>query len=110
MLLTNRLRQPLIPPAPRSQVRRRMDGSQAHGRRADHREATVRAPLDEGRLLRRLRADCTLGRVAAHQGRVLGFMLYELRRTSFEILNIGVHPSLHRQGIGTALLWRSRRA
>ena len=45
-----------------------------------------------------------LGLVAEHDGKIVGFMIYELHRTSLHILNFAVDVQLHRRGVGAAMV------
>lgn len=45
-----------------------------------------------------------LGRVAKHEEEVVGFMVYELHKTHFLILNFAVRSDFLRQGVGTQLM------
>lgn len=42
--------------------------------------------------------------MAKHEDQVVGFLLYRIDGNDIEIVNIMVHPSWRRQGIGTALM------
>ena len=54
-------------------------------------------------LLRKL--SC-VGTVIERDGVIAGFCIYELHRTSIEILNVAVHPAARRTGVGAALIQR----
>lgn len=44
-----------------------------------------------------------IGMVAEHGERVVGFMVYELTKGQFNLLNLAVHPQHRRKGIGQLL-------
>ena len=47
-----------------------------------------------------------IGMVAEHNERVVGFMVYSLRKNRIHVLNFAVHPEFQRRGIGTAMVRR----
>lgn len=51
-----------------------------------------------------LRQRNAIGMVATRDERVVGFMVYELRKSELHILNFAVDPELMRTGVGTAML------
>lgn len=51
-----------------------------------------------------LRNRACIGMVAETPARVLGFMVYELRKSSLRLLNFAVHPDWRRQDIGTQMV------
>lgn len=55
-----------------------------------------------------LRQRNCIGMVAEQNGGVVGFMIYELDKTSLRIINFAVHPVYWRQGIGTAMMNRMK--
>lgn len=59
---------------------------------------------DENELRRMLKNDKVIAMVAEIDYVVVGFVVYQLRRKSVEILNLAVHGDYHRQGIGTAIM------
>lgn len=46
--------------------------------------------------------------VAEIRGRVVGFMVYELKRGSFELHRLAVHSDYRERGVGRALVWKLR--
>ena len=64
-------------------------------------------PFNEDNFTSLLRDRNTIGIVAENENsRVLGFMIYELRRHSIHILDIAVDSFFFRNGIGSLLLYR----
>ena len=57
-------------------------------------------PWDEETLIRCLRQKNTVGIVAECDDRVVGYMIYEIRRSEISLINIAVHPEFRRRGIG----------
>lgn len=51
-----------------------------------------------------LRQRNCIGMVAEYQGRVVGFMIYELHKTRLHILNFAVAPDTRRLGIGAQMV------
>lgn len=51
------------------------------------------------------KANC-MRMVAEVDGTVVGFMVYELKKTSLILVDIAVHPDLQRRGFGTAMIAR----
>jgi ribosomal-protein-alanine N-acetyltransferase len=51
-----------------------------------------------------LRQRNCIGMVAEHEGRVCGFMIYELHKTRLHILNFAVEPGRRRLGIGAQMV------
>lgn len=49
------------------------------------------------------RSDC-IGQVAQRDGRVVGFMLYELQKTKLHVINFAVHPEFRRQQVGSQMV------
>lgn len=47
--------------------------------------------------------DCT-GIVYEHDGKLVGFLMYELSKTELFIINVAIHPDYQRKGIGTQLI------
>ena len=61
----------------------------------------------EEAFLAQLRQRTVVGMVAEeHTGEIVSFMIYELHKGSFEILNFAVHPSDRLEGVGTAMIDR----
>lgn len=61
-------------------------------------------PWDEGDLIRVLRERAVIGMVAEDRGQVVGWMVYELHRSRFHLLNLAVSLWRRREGIGSAML------
>jgi len=51
-----------------------------------------------------LRQRNCIGMVAEYDGRVVGFMIYELGRTRVHILNLAVNPIYRHNGVGSQML------
>jgi ribosomal-protein-alanine N-acetyltransferase len=51
-----------------------------------------------------LRQRNCIGMVAEHDGQVVGFMIYELHKTSLHILNFAVAPQFRRTGVGAQMI------
>ena len=49
------------------------------------------------------RRDC-IGMVAEYKNYIVGFMIYELHRTTIRILNFAVHPAWRCRGVGSQML------
>jgi len=54
--------------------------------------------------IRCLRQRNCIGMVAEHEGRVVGFMIYELHRTRIHVLNFAVAKVCHRLGVGSQMI------
>ena len=54
--------------------------------------------------IRCLRKRNCIGMVAEHEGRVVGFMIYELHRTRIHVLNFAVSKLCHRLGVGSQMI------
>jgi ribosomal-protein-alanine N-acetyltransferase len=61
-------------------------------------------PWTEDDFIRCLRQRNCIGMVTEHEGRVIGFMIYELLKTRLHLINFAVTPSLRRQGVATQML------
>jgi ribosomal-protein-alanine N-acetyltransferase len=61
-------------------------------------------PWNEEAFLRCLRQRNCIGMVAEADGRVVGFMIYELHKSKLQVLNLAVHADFRRQGIGTQMV------
>jgi len=59
--------------------------------------------IDED-FIRCLRQRNCIGMVAEHEGRVVGFMIYELHRTRIHVLNFAVAGLCHRLGVGSQMV------
>ena len=59
--------------------------------------------IDED-FIRCLRQRNCIGMVAEHEGRVVGFMIYELHRTRIHVLNFAVSRICHRLGVGSQMV------
>ena len=59
--------------------------------------------IDED-FIRCLRQRNCIGMVAEHEGRVVGFMIYELHRTRIHVLNFAVSRVCHRLGVGSQMI------
>ncbi len=59
--------------------------------------------IDED-FIRCLRQRNCIGMVAEHEGRVVGFMIYELHRTRIHVLNFAVSRICHRLGVGSQMI------
>jgi ribosomal-protein-alanine N-acetyltransferase len=63
-------------------------------------------PWDEDTFLSALcRRNC-IGMVAENQGRIAGFMVYELHKARLRLLNFAVDPAYQRNRVGTQLIGR----
>jgi ribosomal-protein-alanine N-acetyltransferase len=63
-------------------------------------------PWSEEDFIKCLRQRDCIGFVAEHNERIAGFMLYQLHKKRIHILSLAVHASLHRKGVGRALVER----
>ena len=61
-------------------------------------------PWSEEDFVRCLRGRNCIGMVAEYQGRVVGFMIYELHKTRLHVLNFAVSKASHRCGIGLQMV------
>lgn len=65
-------------------------------------------PWSEEQFIRCLRQRNCIGMVAEHgppkDMKVVGYMIYELHRTRLHLLNFSADSTLHRQGIGSAMI------
>ena len=61
-------------------------------------------PWDEDDFISCLRKRNCIGRVAEHEERIAGYMLYELRKSSIYIINFAVHPDFRRRGVGRSMM------
>lgn len=49
-----------------------------------------------------------IGMVAELRGRVVGHLVYELKRSSFELHRLAVHPDYRMRGVGREFVWKLR--
>jgi [ribosomal protein S18]-alanine N-acetyltransferase len=61
-------------------------------------------PWSEEDFIRCLRGRNCIGMVAEHQGRAIGFMIYELHKTRLHVMNFAVAKSHRRCGIGLQMI------
>jgi ribosomal-protein-alanine N-acetyltransferase len=61
-------------------------------------------PWREDDFARALRQRHIIGRVVERDGRIIGYMIYELHRNRLHLLNIGVAPDCRRCGVGRAMI------
>ena len=61
-------------------------------------------PWQEEDFLHCLRHRNCISMIAEHGGKVRGYMVYELAKTSIEILNMAVDPAYRRRGIGSQMV------
>ena len=61
-------------------------------------------PWDENDFVSLLRKRNIICRVAEHDDRIAGFMMYELRKSSIYIINFAVHPDFRRRGVGRSMI------
>jgi ribosomal-protein-alanine N-acetyltransferase len=69
-------------------------------------ESACPHPWGEQDLLTTLWRREVIGMVAEREDRVLGFMVYALRRTSLDLLRFAVHPDYRRRQVGSEMLHR----
>lgn len=69
-------------------------------------QASFGNPWSEEDFLANLRDRRTIGMVAEHDQKILGFMVYELRHSRFHLLRIAVDPKHRHQSIGTQMIRR----
>ena len=72
----------------------------------DIEEASFEFPWDEDTFLQQLRQRNIIGMVYATEYSVLGYCIYELHKTRYDIMNIAVHPRYRHQGVATSLVNR----
>lgn len=62
-------------------------------------------PWGEEQFVENLRRRMVIGHVAEDaEGRILGYMIYELRKKQLTLLKLAVHPAFRRQGVGTQMI------
>ena len=59
---------------------------------------------DEDDFMQCLRQRNCIGMVAEYQGRVVGFMIYQLQKSKIHLLNVATLKEFRRQGVGTQLV------
>jgi len=57
-------------------------------------------PWTEEEFVKCLRQRNSIGRVAEHDERIVGFWIYELHASRIQLINLAVHPDFRRRGIG----------
>jgi len=70
----------------------------------DIEQATSQAPWREEDFRHFLRERNCIGMVAERDNRVVGFLLYDLRKTSYYIWNLAVAPPMQRRGVGRRMV------
>jgi len=63
-------------------------------------------PWLDGDFIRCLRQRNNIGVVAEHEGHIVGFMIYELRKKRIHVLNFAVHPDFRRENVGSRMVQR----
>lgn len=66
--------------------------------------ASFEFPWCEDDFLRALQQRNCIGMVAEHEGRIIGFMVYELHKTQIHVLNFAVAPEFRRHAVGSQML------
>ena len=61
-------------------------------------------PWPEKDFIRCLRQQNSIGMVAEHEDRVVGFMIYELHKNSIRVLNFAVAADCRRRGVGNQMV------
>ncbi len=61
-------------------------------------------PWSEDDFVRCLRRRNCIGMVAEYEGRVAGFMVYELHKTRIHVLNFAVADEFRRRGVGSQMI------
>lgn len=61
-------------------------------------------PWDEEDFVRLLRQHNFIGKVAEHDNKVLGFVIYEREKKQFRVLNFAVSAGYRRRGIGQQMM------
>jgi [ribosomal protein S18]-alanine N-acetyltransferase len=70
----------------------------------DIEERSFEFPWSDEDFTRCLRQRNCIPMVAEHSERIVGYMIYELHRNRFHILNFAVHPDFRRRGVGEQLV------
>lgn len=65
-----------------------------------------REPWTEERFLDELRKRNCIGMVAEFGGKIVGYNVYDLEKTSIEIINFAVDPAFHSLGVGRQMVDR----
>ena len=61
-------------------------------------------PWIDDDFIRCLRQRNCIGMIAEHEGRVVGFMIYELHRSRIHVINFAVGSLYHRLGVGSQMI------
>lgn len=61
-------------------------------------------PWSEEDFIRCLSERNCIGMVAEHDDRIAGFMIYEIQNTRLHLLNLAVHQSMRRAGVGRQMI------
>jgi len=61
-------------------------------------------PWDEEMFVDLMKCNRTIGMVAEREGKVVGYVVYELHRKHMEILNLAVDPDTLRSGVGSVIV------
>lgn len=72
----------------------------------DIEQACFKIPWEEADFLHNLRQRNCIGMVAERDHAIVGFMIYELRKSKLGIINFAVRPDVQKLGIGRAMLQR----
>lgn len=67
-------------------------------------QESFESPWLEEDFIRCLRQRNCIGRVAEHQDRVVGFMVYELQKNRIHVLNFAVAADFRRKGVGRQMV------
>lgn len=67
-------------------------------------QASFEQPWTEENFLHCLRQRNCIGMVAEHGDQIVGYMIYELHKTKLHIVNLAVHPSARRMGVGSQMV------
>lgn len=67
-------------------------------------QSSFEFPWSEDDFLRCLRQRNCIGFVAEHDEKVVGFMIYELHRDHFHVLNLSVRADVRRRGVGQQMV------
>jgi len=67
-------------------------------------QASFEFPWAEDDFARCLRQRNCIGMVAESEGRVVGFMIYELNKSQLHVLNFAVRPDARRRGVGMQMI------